>query len=385
LLVYGAFALGQALAGPLAGAGGALVVATMPVLAFQIVQPMNDVLVAALWLCIVALAAQPRDYSGGIGALVGVAVLVRPNLAPAAIVVSIWLAARGWRAFTGFAVAAAPAVAVLLMLNAALYGHPLRTGYGSVAELFAWSYLPANLENYGRALWQTQWAFPLVGLLSVIALPASARRTLAVALSVVLAIGAVYLLYRPFPEWWYLRFLLPALAILAVLAVAAVRHVAPHPAVVVIVVAVVVAAQVRTDAMRDAWRVGQLESRFRTAATVARERLPENAVYLTVWESGSVRYHASRDAVLWDSLAPASLDSAVAWLRASGREPFLMIEDWEEPQFRARFASSSVLGQLDWPPRFDIERRVRIYRFSDRDAYFGGTSIPTEFVLSRHR
>ena len=33
-------------------------------------------------------------------------------------------------------------------------------------------------------------------------------------------------------------------------------------------------------------------------------RLPAHAVVITVWQSGSMRFHAGRDAVLWDSLDP---------------------------------------------------------------------------------
>ena len=44
---------------------------------------------------------------------------------------------------------------------------------------------------------------------------------------------------------------------------------------------------------------------------VVATRLPADAVLITVWQSGSVRFHAGRDAVLWDSLDPAWLDRAV--------------------------------------------------------------------------
>jgi hypothetical protein len=104
-----------------------------------------------------------------------------------------------------------------------------------------------------------------------------------------------------------------------------------------------------------------------------------------VWQSGTVRYHAGREAVLWDSLEPASLDAALSWLVTQGREPYLLLEDWEEPIFRERFSSHSPIGQLDWPPRFTIDRRVRIYRPSDRARYWGGESVPTEFVLADRR
>ena len=72
---------------------------------------------------------------------------------------------------------------------------------------------------------------------------------------------------------------------------------------------------------------------------------------------------------------PASLDSAVAWLAAQGREPFILLERWEEPLFRERFGAHSALGNLDWPPRFEIDRQVRIYAPRSR-AYLRAT-VPT--------
>jgi hypothetical protein len=196
---------------------------------------------------------------------------------------------------------------------------------------------------------------------------------------------AVYLFYRPLPEWWYLRFLLPALPLLIVLAMSAVVFASRRTMVLVPVTLIVVTYAMTSAAMRDAWELMNLERRFRTAGAVARERFDSRAVFMTVWESGSVRYHATREAVLWDSLEPASLDAAVNWLSSTGREPFIMVEEWEEPLFRERFADHSVYGRLDWPPAFDIERRVKVFKPADRARYFGGESVPTEFVWPDRR
>jgi hypothetical protein len=98
-----------------------------------------------------------------------------------------------------------------------------------------------------------------------------------------------------------------------------------------------------------------------------------------------VRYHAGRDAVVWDSLDSGALDDAIRWLLARGQDPYIMIEDWEEPLFRERFAARSPVGQLDWPPRFEIERRVKIYRPADRAGYFKGDTIPTAIVRANRR
>src|SRR5688572_32429228 len=89
--------------------------------------------------------------------------------------------------------------------------------------------------------------------------------------------------------------------------------------------------------------------------------------------------------ILWDSLDPAWLDRAITWLRSQGRQPYLVFERREEPEFRARFRAQSDAGALDWPPRFDLGRQVRIYDPADRARYLAGESYPTENVPSPSR
>ena len=50
LLVWLTFVAGRAIAGPLAGAMAAVLVAASPPMLYQVVQPMNDVTTAALWM-----------------------------------------------------------------------------------------------------------------------------------------------------------------------------------------------------------------------------------------------------------------------------------------------------------------------------------------------
>jgi hypothetical protein len=385
LLVYFTFSFATRLAGEVAGLAAAILVASMPVFIFQIVQPMNDVLVAMLCVLLVAVAASRRERPVLLGALAGLVMLIRPNLAPAVALVGLWCTRGGWRAALMFALAAAPFLTILLGWNWWLYGRPFGSGYGDMGSLFALSNLSANLVNYGRSLWMTQLAFPLLGLAAFVLAPRDRRLVIVLATGMAVVIMLVYLLYRPLPEWWYLRFLLPSLAILSALSVAVLAFVTRRAWVALAVASVVAAFAMTSPAMRDALDVTRLERRFRTTAAVARERLPENAAFVTVWESGSLRYHADRPAVLWDSLDPASLDEALEWLQTRGHEPFIVVEDWEEPLFRQRFAAHSLPGQLDWPPLYDIERRVRIYRPADRGRFWQGETIPTEFVWPNRR
>src|SRR6266550_7673649 len=84
---------------------------------------------------------------------------------------------------------------------------------------------------------------------------------------------------------------------------------------------------------RFAFQMRALEQRYRSAGIVARDRLPQNAVLLTVWDSGAIRFHGGKEAVVWEGLDPAWLDRALAWLAANGHPPYILLESWEEPKF----------------------------------------------------
>jgi hypothetical protein len=100
-----------------------------------------------------------------------------------------------------------------------------------------------------------------------------------------------------------------------------------------------------------------------------------------VQQSGSVRYHGGRATIAWDAIPPGALDATIAALGAAGRRAFIVLEDAEEPGFRARFAGEGS-GLLDWPPRAEVHApvRVRVYDPEDRARYRGGARIETEHI-----
>ena len=99
ILVWCTFVVARHLAGSIAGAAAAVLVATSPIVLFQAVQPMNDITTTAL----VDGGCRRHDHGGYrgrpwiVGALTGLAILVRPNLAPLALVVAVWLIVRSDR------------------------------------------------------------------------------------------------------------------------------------------------------------------------------------------------------------------------------------------------------------------------------------------------
>ncbi len=393
VLVFSAFVIARTLAGGMAGVTAAILTATSPIVLFQVVQPMNDVLAAALWLAALALlidTPSALERKGGSplvvsGILIGLAIMVRPNLAPLAVVMALvpWIFKRPHpvRSMAIIAAAALPGVVIMFWLNDALYGSALASGYGDATRLFSPAHIPDNLTNFGRALFETQYLVPLLGVTAPIVFASDKRKLSVVVLIAAIVVIAIYLLYQPYPEWWYLRFLIPALVLLLILSSAVAVELATRARMggVIPIVAVLLAILgTRAAGQRQAFELQRLEGRYRDTAALVTARLPANAVLITVWQSGSMRFHAGREAVMWDSLDPAWLDRAIAWLAGRGLQPYLLFERREEPEFRARFRDASALGGLDWPPRLDLNRQVRIYDPADRARFLSGEKYPTE-------
>jgi hypothetical protein len=212
---------------------------------------------------------------------------------------------------------------------------------------------------------------------------------------------ACYLPYAVFNDWWYLRFLLPAIAIVIVLMTAVIDAIAARfnnlqvrgeasrtdlsrtrrvRAAVVGIVALVICLLFISEARaRSVFDLHRLESRYERAGVYVAGHLPPNALVITSWESGSVRFYGHRKTLAWDALDPAWLDRVIAYSRARGLEPFLLFERWEEPIFRQRFAGSAIAA-LDWPPAAEVAGQVRIYRPDDRERYLRGAGVPTEYA-----
>ena len=404
VLVWLTFVASSAIANPLAGAMAAVLIASSPATLYQVVQPMNDVTTAALWMATFAALIRRRYALAGI--CCGLALLVRPNLLPLALAAGLFVmtdSVHRSHNVMRFAIAAFPFGLVVLWLNNGLYGSPFRTGYGQLGHLFGLSAFPVNASRYFGWFVETHTPFPLLAFAAPFVL-ARKRRDVLLALAMVVATCIVYFLYTPFDEWTYIRFLLPAIALMLVLASAVgvelltrvfPRRLGAPPLdyrsgrpelsrwAALIVSATTIALAVfcvRTASDRLAFNLKYLEQRYRSAGIVVRDRLPANAVVLAVWDSGAVRFHGRKEALAWAALDPAWLDRSLAWLDAQGRTPYILVESWEEPLFRRRFSEHSDIGKLDWPPRYEIDRVVRIFDPRDRAKYDRGEDVSTEYL-----
>jgi len=248
-----------------------------------------------------------------------------------------------------------PGVALTAIVNLMWHGSPFASGYGSVRVLLSLSRIGTNALRYSGWLVTTSpiaaaGGAALVWL--VIRATGAARRVFLLLFVAAIAAWLPYLLYDTFDEWWYLRFLLPAwppMCVAAAVALDAARARGRLAATaVVLVVAGAGLAGLWVSQRRGIFALN--ERRYATVARMVATATEPSAVILTVQHSGTVRFYGGRQTLRWDVLDPASLDAAVDWLAAQHRHPYLLIEDWEEPQFESRFAAGNRNGRLSSAP-----------------------------------
>ena len=421
--VFCTYVLGALLHSRLAGLIAAALLATSPIVLFQIVQPMGDVPVMAWWALALTFALLPVPAAPlAAGATAGLAILTRPNLVPLLALVAIALTVRPTdrphrSRWLSFVAGVTPALGALALVHWRLYGSPLLSGYGQVDDLFSVDAILPNVLGYTNRIVQGELpALLLAGCSAVIVvfrLKPEATGTQPVPLAfrlkpeamgkqparlafwqepeatvfVLCAISAAlvlacYLPYGVFTEWSYLRFLLPAFPLtFIVVGVVAAQAAArlPEPVRGLILVAaltVICSINVLHASREQAFNMRRYEARYRTAGRYLEAALPRNAAIITAQQSGSARHYTGLPVVRWD-LLPVDLDEAVAALRNLGRHPVLLVEDWEEDALAAKFPRSR-LARLDWTPRADFGEvtRVRLYDPSDRD-------LPTRTPIDR--
>jgi hypothetical protein len=410
LCVWCCYLLGRRAASAAAGAFAAVLLACSPAFLFQLVAPMSDVPAAAFWIAAMYLSLEGGAVAcASAGMLAGIAVLIRPNLAPMAAVLAAFIAwpddsrasrRVGWTRAAWFAAALAPGIGAMAIINWRLYGSPFASGYGDIGQAYAIANISANARRYAEWIVQTQTPLIALGVMGL--LMASVRRSTILAsrasalfLVFTLAIAASYLPYSVFEDWWYLRFFLPALPLVIVATAASILWglgFLPVAARVLGFVAIgtfLVSHELRFAIDAGLTRLQRLERRYVAVARFIETATPPNAVFLSLQHGGSVRHYAGRLTVRFDRIA-AGLDDALVSLERAGWRPFILLEDWEETQFKRQFGSSSAAGRLAWRPyaRLPEPGGVNIYdpkQVHDTAPHDLATIPPSGACDCRHR
>lgn len=410
LAVLVTFFVGARETSPRAALFAACGVASSPVFLFHAIQPMSDVPTTAWWMAALLCAMhRSTGWAVGSGLFASAAIATRPNLAPLALpVLAVLLVTSGrdLRRIAAFCVALIPGVALVAWLNDRLYGHPLESGYGSAGGLFSLSVVPTNISRYAGWLLDlhpvASVAVGIAVLFWLVRRQPDARpgvpgspgaRPLVAALAgfVVFNVGA-YLVYAPFENWTYLRFLLPSFPLAAIAAASTLdRLMAPIPrigavvAVTAVVCGAIVGGGLRSSSARGVFERQAIDERHELMAAAYASRARET-VFVTQQHGGAVRYHLGAPIVRWDLIEPSALDGALSWMDARGLTPVILLDADEEPVFRERYSGLSDWARLDWPPRVETgpPLRARAYELPDRDRYRAGESWSPDRPRPRH-
>ena len=377
-LVILTYRLGVRVSDPVVGLVAACCVATSPTVLFMSNWPMSDVPGAAFWTAALLAATRPSIMGALMAGMTsGIAILIRPNLAPLAVIPAAMLV---WthsalrhrvRNAVLFGFGVAPFVAFVAWLFNHLYGSPLRSGYGDLSELYAWSHIPRNLRLYAGWFLETQGVLAFAGVISPVVLLAKRseethNRLMLFAFGILLY--GMYLVYAPFDFWTYLRFLLPAFPIAFILAADVVRELTRRArpslrAVAMLLFALATAGfgLAQSDG-RNVLVLGKSEQKFADVGRFAGSMLPRNAVVYAQQHGGNVRFYGNRLTLRFDILDSEWLDRSLAYMRGAGYEPYILLEEWELPQFRQRFAGQHALALLDRQPMATTQDGVvRLY------------------------
>jgi hypothetical protein len=197
-------------------AAGAIILGVFPVFLFTSVQTLSDTPATAWSLATLFAALRSRGHRAwavAAGASLAMAVLVRPTnllLGPALLV----LLGLDWRRLALFVLGGLPGAAWLAFYNHALYGHPLRSGYGGdIFAAFALSHGAPTALHFAKWLALLLPAVVLILPFAALTRGGTRRREWLALTLAFAAITGCYAFYEVSHEvWWCLRFILPRCA-----------------------------------------------------------------------------------------------------------------------------------------------------------------------------
>ena len=394
--------LASRVSGPTGGAFAALLLGASPTLLFSVMWPMSDAAAAGWWALAIWGVTRTGVVSAGVaGAASALAVMTRPNLVGVAVAPFVYLVVRAlgsnrrlWRQRLGlFSALTGAGCLAVAAIHGHLYGSPFVSGYGDLGWFFEVDRAPGNVAGFLLRPLAVEPALTVLAGAGAVAWLGRSSDVMARAagwlcLGVVGLVWVSYLFFYTFPEWWYLRLLVPSYPALAVLGGAAVARVAGcasdrwRPALVGAIAAIIVFVGLWQSASREVYRSWEYESRYEAVGRFVAEELPPNAVFFAFHHSGSLRYYADRTTIRFDLLAPEWMEAAIVAVRDAGYHPYFVIEDPETTLFEGRFSETTPFGALDWPARAEFEGSVgvRVFDPADRQRQLSGEDVATQTI-----
>lgn len=385
VLVLMTFALGVQVSGRLTGALAALLTASSPTILFMTLWPMSDVPAATFWMTALVLALRPPTNTSAAlsGISTGIALIIRPNLAPLVVFPAALVTWRQ-RRIVAFALACVPFAVFVAWVNHDLYGSFVTSGYGGASSIYHWQNLGPNLARYPRWLWETQGAYVFVCLLAAF-FPDRQHHTRTlrwILLAYVAAVFGCYVFYMPFDDWWYLRFVIPAMPVMFVLSIDAILRAGRTfgslgPALVAIAFTGFGVNHAVADARsHSVLEIGEGEQKYADVGRYLARELPPGTVVISGLHSGNIRLYSQLRTLRVDLLDRTWLDRAIDYLKSIGPAPYLVLEESEVQNFRQRFATQQTVALVDRPAVAVHSRHVYVFSTDSQHSPDSPQTIP---------
>jgi Dolichyl-phosphate-mannose-protein mannosyltransferase len=347
---------------------GAAMLALNPTFCLQAIQPMSDGL-ATCWslaAILTALRSRRRELWGlGAGAAFGMAFLVRPS--SILLLIPILLSLRlSPKTLPLFFLGGIPFAGVFFAYNAAAYGHPLMTGYVATGhqDLIMLGNFPVRFHHYIYWLIVTMSPLPLLGWLAVTLNQNVKLRDRAMLISWFGVFLLFYSFYFYYAEWWYTRFLLPAMPALILGTLLVVRDLGRliersaagrrgvwlRRAAVFILVGVVLAFERQGVERFYLLKVAALDMAQANFCLQSDRLLPRQALLVATEMSGAIKFYMSRPIVRhervgadqWQTLQARAAEKGYQWYA------LLLSQEVEEAQKRlpGRWTRLGMLRQI---------------------------------------
>lgn len=364
LLVY---AIGIELGLPrLHAAGATAVLGLWPTYLFIGVQPMGDVL-ATLWTMAAVYAAVRADRGANwawlCGLSFGISVTVRPaNMILLPTLLIAFPPKLG--TYLRFIAGGLPAAAAMSTYNTIAYTTPLSTGYSThLGTDMGLEFFPSRFRHYAFWLGRTlTWAVP-AGWVAVMADPRQSWRRRAMLAVWFLSYFLFYCFYRHYDQWWYTRFLMPAVPAL-ILATFLLLHDLTRKqrrAVAIAALGVVCLFVLRNEVEQieelGALTVWEGESVYLEAARWVEDQVPEQTVLLTMQMSAAVTVYTDHFVLRWDHLDAKRFRELRARIEERGYDLYALLFNWEVDPLMERLPG-------DWH-EIGAHRHISLWRLAE--------------------
>jgi Bacterial membrane protein YfhO/Dolichyl-phosphate-mannose-protein mannosyltransferase len=326
---------------------GAILLAAFPTFIFFMMQPASDGLATfwALMLVWVSLRSRARDAWGLLaGAAFGIAFLVRPSNILLLIPLIFCLRLKP-KVLIFFCLGGLPLAGLFFAYNVVAFENPLRTGYTVTGHetLLTTDGLSARFNFY--IYWLSMLISPLIllGCLGVAFCRKIDWRIRALILSWFISFLVLYTFYNIYKEWWYTRFMLPAIPAMILGFLLTARSLIDFlkqfiseenrayfgKFVMVTMIIISLSFSHHYSQYYQIFGLGKVMSTHEESVQWADRLLPRESLILSMEMSGTLKFYADRLILRYDLIAPHQWQTLNAHLAQRGYRLYALLMSGE--------------------------------------------------------